>query len=105
VAFALREPDLIVVQARELHHLDDAQRHKVRALQRRYVDVWVDVTARRSPLASRSELTAAVQAVIGLINSTPYLARVDRDTLAALLARLAGGALDALGAAEREVVR
>jgi AcrR family transcriptional regulator len=96
VDFALTEPDLIVVHARELHHLDDAQRHRVRALQRRYVDVWVDAAGRRYPNAPRSTVSAAVQAVIGLINSTPYLGRIDRATLADLLARLAHGALDAL---------
>ena len=43
VAFALDQPDLIVVHARELRHLDTEQAHRVRLLQRQYVDVWVDV--------------------------------------------------------------
>jgi AcrR family transcriptional regulator len=95
VAFALREPDLIVVHARELHHLDTEQAHRVRLLQRQYVDVWVDTLRQRSPRVGRPRLVAAVQATIGLINSTPYVATTPRRTLAPLLQEMAMAALDA----------
>ncbi len=96
VEFALDEPDLIVVQARELRHLDTEQAHAVRALQRQYVDVWVDVVERLHPSASRPRLAAAVQAAIGLVNSTPYVGRLPRKQLAPLLHAMAVAALSAV---------
>jgi AcrR family transcriptional regulator len=98
VDFAMDHPDLIVVHARELRHLESAQAHVVRRLQRQYVDVWVDVMHRRSPRASRPKLVAAVQAAIGLINSTPYVGVVSRRTLAPMLTDMALAALHAAGA-------
>ena len=93
VEFALDEPDLIVVHARELSNLDAEQAHAVRALQRQYVDVWVDVVERLHPSASRPRLAAAVQAAIGLVNSTPYVGRLPRKQLAPLLRDMALAAL------------
>ena len=97
VTFALDHPDLIVVHARELRHLDTEQAHRVRLLQRQYVDVWVDVMQRCYPKASRARLVAAVQAAIGLINSTPYVGRVSRRTLQPMLHDMALAALHAVG--------
>lgn len=96
VEFALDEPDLIVVHGRELRHLEPEQAHRVRALQRQYVDVWVDVLQRRVPTANRARLTAAVQAAIGLVNSTPYVGRLPRKSLAPLLREMATAALAAV---------
>ena len=93
VEFALDEPDLIVVHARELRHLDAEQAHAVRALQRQYVDVWVDVVERLHPDVPRPRLAAAVQAAIGLVNSTPYVGRLPRKALAPLLHDMALAAL------------
>ncbi len=98
VVFAMDHPDLIVVHARELRHLDTAQAHVVRRLQRQYVDVWVEVMQRRYPKAARAKLVAAVQAAIGLINSTPYVGVVSRRTLAPMLTDMALAALHAVGA-------
>ena len=98
VAFALREPDLIVVQARELGHLEPADAHRVRALQRQYIDVWVGVMEQSMPGSPRNRIAAAVQGVIGLVNSTPYIGRVDRATLAPMLSAMALGALAGVGA-------
>jgi AcrR family transcriptional regulator len=97
VEFALDHPDLIVVHSRELHHLDAAQAHRVRLLQRQYVDVWVSVVQRMHPRAKRARSVAAVQAAIGLINSTPYVGQVPRRTLAPLLRQMAVAALAAAG--------
>lgn len=97
VTFALDHPDLIIVHARELRHLDTEQAHRVRLLQRQYVDVWVDVMRRRYPRTGRPRLVAAVQAAIGLINSTPYVGRVNRRTLAPMLTDMALAALHAVG--------
>src|SRR4051794_38759588 len=43
VDFALRDPDVIRVQDRDLAALSLRDRESVRDLQRRYVDLWVDV--------------------------------------------------------------
>lgn len=97
VTFALDHPDLIVVHTRELRHLDTEQAHRVRLLQRQYVDVWVDVMQQCYPRATRPTLIAAVQAAIGLINSTPYVGRVPRRTLEPMLTAMALAALHAVG--------
>lgn len=96
VEFALDEPDLIVVHSRELRHLDREQAHSVRALQRQYVDVWVDVVQRLHPSVPRVRLVAAVQAAIGLVNSTPYVGKLPRKQLAPLLHDMALAALAAV---------
>jgi len=98
VTFALDDPDLIVVHARELHHLDTEQAHRVRLLQRQYVDVWVDVMRRLHPKVRRPKLVAAVQAAIGLINSTPYVGSVPRRSLQPLLTDMALAALQSVDA-------
>ena len=99
VAFALGEPDLIVVHARELHHLEPADAHRVRSLQRQYIDVWVGVLEESLPDVARARVAAAVQATIGLINSTPYLGRVDRPSLAPMLRTMALASLSAIAVA------
>ncbi|MDO8364948.1 MAG: TetR/AcrR family transcriptional regulator [Actinomycetota bacterium] len=96
VEFALEEPDLIVVHARELHHLDTEQAHRVRSLQRQYVDVWVDAMQQANPRVKRPRLVAAVQAAIGLVNSTPYVSRLPRKSLEPLLHDMAIAALAAV---------
>lgn len=96
VEFALDEPDLIIVHARELHHLDAEQAHAVRALQRQYVDVWADVVERLRPEVTRPRSVAAVQAAIGLVNSTPYVGKLPRKALAPLLHNMALAALAAV---------
>jgi AcrR family transcriptional regulator len=97
VAFALGEPDLIVVHARELHHLEPADAHRVRLLQRQYIDVWVGVLEESLPDVARNRVAAGVQATIGLINSTPYLARVERSSLTPMLRSMALASLSAIG--------
>ncbi|GEK23282.1 SACE_7040 family transcriptional regulator [Cellulomonas xylanilytica] len=75
VDFALRDPDVIRVQDRDLAALSPQDRQSVRDLQRRYVDLWVDVLARLSPATDRAELRLRAQATFGLLNSTPHSAR------------------------------
>ncbi|GEL98733.1 SACE_7040 family transcriptional regulator [Cellulomonas terrae] len=73
--FALRDPDVIRVQDRDLAALSPQDRESVRGLQRRYVDLWVDVLAGLSPTTDRAELRLRAQATFGLLNSTPHSAR------------------------------
>ncbi|WP_215541966.1 SACE_7040 family transcriptional regulator [Amycolatopsis sp. CA-230715] len=97
VDFALSHPSLITVQERNLANLTDADRRQVRALQRRYVEVWVGAISAAVPGVGEAEARSAAHAVFGLINSTPYNRYLGEGDLADLLGRLALGALRAAG--------
>lgn len=75
VEFALSNPDVIRVQDRDLDNLAEADRHSVRALQRNYVEVWVQALGRLHPAVPARLLRIRAHATFGLINSTPYSAR------------------------------
>ncbi|MGO2141784.1 MAG: TetR/AcrR family transcriptional regulator [Leucobacter sp.] len=70
--FATNERDVILAQERELVNLPEEPRRRVRSVQRRYVNGWVQITERLMPDASRADLTVRLHAVFGLLNSTPY---------------------------------
>lgn len=88
VDFALRHPELIVVQDRDWSSLPDAARVRVRALQLEYVDLWADQLLRARPdlvgnqsSAQADDRTndrandrarAMAHVTFGLINSTPH---------------------------------
>ena len=93
--FALGEPALITVQERNLANLPRPDRDRVRRLQRRYVEIWVDVITEVVSGADEATARAAAHAVFGLINSTPHSALLDREAMAALLQRMAWAALTA----------
>jgi AcrR family transcriptional regulator len=97
LAFALREPELITVQDRDLANLPDADRHRVRALQRAYVETWVDALRRHHPGLAEQDARVMAHGAFGLLNSTPYSAlRGDPQRAAD---RLRAMALAALGVA------
>jgi AcrR family transcriptional regulator len=75
VDFALTDADVIRVQDRDLASLSDDDRHRVRRLQREYVEVWISVLERLHPGRTESELRVRAHAVFGLINSTPHSVR------------------------------
>ena len=97
VEFALRHPDLIVVQDREWTNLAPTARRDVRALQLSYIDIWVDtVQTLRPDLGSvddRGTARAVVQATFGLLNSTPHSARINASDMRELLVAMARRAL------------
>jgi AcrR family transcriptional regulator len=93
VDFALDNPALITVQERNLGNLTDPDRRRVRALQRRYVEVWVDTLRAAVPDTDEPTARAAAHAVFGLINSTPHSRYLDRDQMALLLRGMALAAL------------
>lgn len=97
VGFALDNPALITVHERNLGNLDEPDRRRVRALQRSYVEIWVQVLREVLPGTPEAVARAASHAVFGLINSTPRSAYLERDEMAALLARMALGALTSPG--------
>ena len=72
VAFAFREPELIVVQDRDLANLPAEGRRRVRLLQRTYVEIWVDTLRQVHPQMSAEAARIAAHGVFGLLNSTPY---------------------------------
>ncbi|MGH3519830.1 MAG: SACE_7040 family transcriptional regulator [Haloechinothrix sp.] len=93
--FALGNPALITVQERNLGNLQDADRRQVRALQRRYVEVWVRAIRDAVPGVTEERARSAAHAVFGLINSTPHNRYLAPSELAELLNNLALGALHA----------
>jgi AcrR family transcriptional regulator len=102
IDFAIDDRPLIILHDRELDRLRDSDRKLVRQLQRQYVEEWVGVVRLVHPAAAEVEVRAAVHAVFGLLNSTPHLGArgglPGRQAMAALLRRLALGALSALDA-------
>lgn len=101
IDFALDDRPLITLHDRELDRLREADRRRVRKLQRQYVEMWVAAVRALYPGLTELEARVSVHTVFGLLNSTPRLggpsARPDRATTAALLHRLARGAFAAVG--------
>ena len=94
VDFALSNADVIRVQDRDLEQLSDDDRHTVRALQRQYVELWVDVLASLQAGTPRPVLRMRAHAVFGLLNSTPHTGHaIDQETLRTELERMATIAL------------
>lgn len=75
VAFALANTDVIRVQDRDLERLGLPDQHRVRSLQRSYIDLWVGVLARLDADADAASLHVKAHATFGLINSTPHSGR------------------------------
>lgn len=101
--FARREPELIVVQDRDLANLPDAQRRRVRRLQRTYVEIWVDTLRGLHPGLPAGSARTAAHGAFGLLNSTPH-AGADPHA-ARLLRRMAYTALTDLARPELEAVQ
>lgn len=83
VDFALGKPEVIRVQDRDLTNLSEQDQSAVRALQRSYVEVWVDVLSRLHPGTDAAELRTRAHATFGLINSTPHSVRSHGRRMAA----------------------
>jgi AcrR family transcriptional regulator len=104
VDFALGKPDVIRVQDRDFSNLTLQDQSEVRALQRSYVELWVDVLARLHPAVDAAELRMRAHATFGLINSTPHSVRshgrkIGPKTARPLLESMALAALTADGPA------
>ncbi|GHD50036.1 TetR/AcrR family transcriptional regulator [Mycetocola manganoxydans] len=94
VRFALSNPDVIRVQDRDFDSLSEEDRHTVRSLQRRYVELWVDILQRMQPDTKVAVLRIRAHATFGLMNSTPYSGQqLPRDELREVLERMAFAAL------------
>jgi AcrR family transcriptional regulator len=96
VEFALSNPDVIVVQDRDLDSLAPDDRQAVRQLQRTYIEAWAGALGDIHPGAEAAELRIRVRATFGLINSTPHSARSSaKSTVRSLLETMALAALSA----------
>jgi AcrR family transcriptional regulator len=93
--FALRDRDLIRIQDHDFANLALEDARTVSRLQRSYLEVWVGVLRRIDAALSESVARTKIQAVFGLLNSTPHSAS-HRDT-EATRAILEAMAMDALG--------
>ena len=89
--FARRDPELIVVQDRDLASLPAAERHRVRQLQRTYVEIWVNTLRRCHPGLPADAARIAAHGAFGLLNSTPHAGT--GPEVAELLGRMARSAL------------
>ncbi|MGZ4701322.1 MAG: TetR/AcrR family transcriptional regulator [Ilumatobacteraceae bacterium] len=97
VDFAVDNRSLITVHFRDLVQARKADQRRVKDLQGAYVDIWVDiVAAQQITVLDTKDVRAAVHAVLGLINSTPFSGRLRRDTHVALLRTMATGAIAGL---------
>lgn len=94
-AFAVAEPSLITVQFRDLVNASPEARHTVRKTQGRYVRVWIEVLQTTRPDLDRRRATAAVLAVLGLMNSTPFSGGLGRAPLTKLLEQMSMAGLAA----------
>ena len=69
-------------------------RHTVRTLQRRYVELWVGILQRMQPAIDVAVLRIRAHATFGLMNSTPYSGQeLPHDELRDVLERMAFAAL------------
>ncbi len=94
VAFALRDRATLVVYSREVHNLPAADQRHLRRAQRRYVESWRAVLGEVEPALDPAVALTRVEAVFGLLNSAPVLARALEDTaVAAELRSMAEAAL------------
>jgi AcrR family transcriptional regulator len=93
IEFALEHPALIVVQEREWTNLQPEARDAVRSHQLAYIDRWVEAVRELRPALDRPTTRARVQAVFGMLNSTPHSARISESRMRELLARMAEAAL------------
>jgi AcrR family transcriptional regulator len=92
--FALNERDVIRIQDRELANLPPEANHRVRQVQRRYIDGWRVIVARLRPDIPAGDLEVRMHAVFGVLNSTPHNSKLDgRSDVRAVLAETALAAL------------
>ena len=89
VDFAVDNPALITVQARELSSLAPEDQHRVRSLQRTYVQFWADAIVQSGLLEDQEAATAAAHATFGLLNSTPFSGRLGYVETRSLLRSMA----------------
>lgn len=95
VAFAIDDSYLVRLWQREVHVLPEADRRRLRRLQRLYVEEWVHLLAELRPGLGDGQARALVHAAIGAIQSVAsYNSGLPRKHQADLLDRAAWACLD-----------
>ena len=94
VGFALRHRPLIVVQDRDWESLPEADRERVRTLQREYVELWAERLRAVHGGLPPDRARAMCHAAFGLINSTPHSGLLPDDDMNVLLREMALRSLD-----------
>lgn len=95
VDFAIDERILVQLYQRELLTLPEADRRRLRRVQRRYVEEWVHVLAGLRPELPTARARTLVHAAIGAIQSAVWFSSgLPRPELADLLGRAAHACLD-----------
>ncbi|MFL6002764.1 MAG: TetR/AcrR family transcriptional regulator [Nocardioides sp.] len=89
VEFALRHRPLIVVQDRDWESLPEADRERVRSLQREYVELWADRIRAVHETLEPDRARAMSHAAFGLINSTPHSGLLPDGDMSLLLREMA----------------
>ena len=89
VDFALRHRPLIVVQDRDWESLPEADRERVRTLQREYVELWADRLRAVHGGLEPDRARAMSHAAFGLINSTPHSGLLPDGDMSLLLRQMA----------------
>jgi AcrR family transcriptional regulator len=89
VDFALRHRPLIVVQDRDWESLPQADRERVRTLQREYVELWADRLREVHEDLEPDRARAMSHAAFGLINSTPHSGLLPDGDMSLLLRQMA----------------
>lgn len=72
VDFALSSPEIIRVQEQEMLQLLEADRRRVRRMQREYIGIWTHFLGTIHPQASGIQLRTRIHGIFGLINSTAH---------------------------------
>lgn len=93
IDFALTNKALIVVQDRDWASLPPVARERVRELQRRYVELWVDQLREIHRGLAADHARSMSHAAFGLLNSTPHSALLSTDQMRSMLERMAMAAL------------
>lgn len=73
--FSLSNRDVIRVQDRDMSSLPPADRAAITRVQRRYIELWAVSMRRMHPDEDHAAAVFRVQAVLGLLNSTPRSVR------------------------------
>jgi AcrR family transcriptional regulator len=93
--FAVYDRYLVRLYQREVHTLPEADRHRLRRLQRHYVEDWVHLLAEQRPELDDGRARALVHAAIGAIQSVAsYDSGLPADQQVELLDRVARACLD-----------
>jgi AcrR family transcriptional regulator len=95
VVFAVDDRYLVRLYQRELHTLPEADRRRLRRLQRLYVEEWVHLLAELRPGLDDGQARALVHAAIGAIQSVAsYDSGLPRQRQVELLNRVARSCLE-----------